>query len=302
MNQYLITIFTPTYNRAHTLHLGYEALLRQSSKDFVWLIVDDGSTDGTKELVAKWVAENKIPIRYHYQENRGIHGAFNTAVQLIDTELFINVDSDDQLTDDAVRQILTFWKAYGNHSYAGMIGLTQNFKNKRIGTKLPNQKSTTLIHFYYQHKGTGDKALIYQTKIVKQYDLFPYFDNEKFVPLSYLYHQIDQDYDLLILNTPLVSKEYHSDGLSTHIYQQYWNNPKGYAFYRRYEMNITPTITRKFKVCIHYIASCIRAKDKQWLKKSPSKIMTLLAFPMGILLYTFIRHKVKKNQKFTVKY
>ena len=81
-----LTIFTPTYNRAYTLHLGYEALSRQTCKDFIWLIVDDGSTDDTLEWVEKWIAERKIDIRYHYQENQGMHAAHNTAYRLIDTE------------------------------------------------------------------------------------------------------------------------------------------------------------------------------------------------------------------------
>ena len=82
-----LTVFTPSYNRAYTLHKCYESLLRQTSKDFTWLIIDDGSSDNTKELVDSWINENKIEINYIYQENQGMHGAHNTAYKNIKTEL-----------------------------------------------------------------------------------------------------------------------------------------------------------------------------------------------------------------------
>ena len=105
-----LTVFTPTFNRAYTLHKCYESLKRQSSKDFVWLIVDDGSSDNTKEIVDKWISENEIEIRYHYQKNKGMHGAHNTAYELIDTEINTCIDSDDYMTDDAVEKIVNFGK------------------------------------------------------------------------------------------------------------------------------------------------------------------------------------------------
>ena len=105
-----LTIFTPTFNRAYTLHKCYESLKRQTSKDFVWLIIDDGSSDNTKELVDKWINENEVEIRYYYQKNQGMHGAHNTAYKLIETEINTCIDSDDYITDDAVEKIVNFWK------------------------------------------------------------------------------------------------------------------------------------------------------------------------------------------------
>lgn len=81
-----LTVFTPAYNRAYTLHKCYESLKMQTNKDFVWLIIDDGSTDNTRELVESWINENIVHITYHYQKNQGMHGAHNTAYELIDTE------------------------------------------------------------------------------------------------------------------------------------------------------------------------------------------------------------------------
>ena len=118
-----LTVFTPTFNRAYTLHLCYESLKRQTCKDFIWLIIDDGSSDNTRELVNGWIRENTLPIRYYYQQNKGMHGAHNTAYKLIETELNVCIDSDDYMPDDGVEKIITFWKLYGSESVSGIIGL-----------------------------------------------------------------------------------------------------------------------------------------------------------------------------------
>ena len=104
-----LTVFTPAYNRASTIGRTYESLLRQTCKDFEWLVVDDGSTDNTRELVEGWASEGKIPIHYVYQKNQGMHGAHNTAYENIETELNVCLDSDDYMPDDAVEIIVSLW-------------------------------------------------------------------------------------------------------------------------------------------------------------------------------------------------
>ena len=182
-----LTIFTPTYNRAYTLHLGYEALSRQTCKDFIWLIVDDGSTDDTLEWVEKWIAERKIDIRYHYQENQGMHAAHNTAYRLIDTELNTCVDSDDYMPDDAVEKIITFWNAHGSKEVAGIIGLDADFQGNLIGTPFPYECRRTTLGGFYAQGGQGDKKLVYRTDVIKQYPEYPIFEGEKYVSLGYKY-------------------------------------------------------------------------------------------------------------------
>ena len=106
-----LTIFTPAYNRAHTLPRTYESLCLQKCKDFIWLVVDDGSRDNTAEQVRKWQCnDNGFEIRYVYKENGGMHTAHNTAYELIDTELNTCIDSDDKLALDAVEKILQKWE------------------------------------------------------------------------------------------------------------------------------------------------------------------------------------------------
>ena len=292
-----LTIFTPAYNRAHTIDRTYQSLIRQTCKDFLWLIVDDGSTDGTKKLVEGWIRENKIPISYIYQENQGMHGAHNTAYKNITTELNTCIDSDDWMPHDAVEKIINAWKEHRHENYAGIIGLDQTADGNLIGTNFPENLKETTLQGFYEAGGQGDKKLVYRTDIIKQYPEYPLFKGERYVGLAYKYMLIDQDWKLITLNEPLVTVEYQLEGSSFSMYRQYWNNPKGFAFFRKTEMICTKSLKRQFIVCAHYVSSSIISKNWAFIKESPKKMMTIIAIPLGLGLYLFIRRKVKKNKK-----
>src|SRR5690606_34182947 len=118
-----ITVFTTTYNRAYILPQLYESLLQQTSNDFVWLIIDDGSSDNTKKIVQKWIEEDRLEITYVYKENGGMHTGHNVAYSHISTELNICIDSDDYMPQNAVEIIVEFWRAHQDERYAGILGL-----------------------------------------------------------------------------------------------------------------------------------------------------------------------------------
>ena len=299
-NNKTLTIFTPAYNRAHTITRTYESLCRQTCKDFEWLVIDDGSTDNTCRLVEKWIEEDIIPIRYIYQHNQGMHGAHNTAYKNIETELNTCIDSDDYMPDDAVEKICSFWKEHGSDRYAGIIGLDITENGKVIGSSFPKGLKETALGDFYSRGGSGDKKLVYRTSVIRQYPEYPIFEGERYVGLAYKYMLIDQDYKLLTLNEPLVVVEYQEDGSSVNMYRQYWNNPKGFAFFRKTEMVTTKSVKRRFMVCIHYVSSSFIAKNKHFIKESPRKLTTLLAIPFGYMLYRHIAYKVKKNAKMNV--
>lgn len=292
-----LTVFTPAYNRAHTLGRTYESLLRQTCSDFEWLIIDDGSTDGTEALVAKWIEDNRIPIRYILQDNQGMHGAHNTAYRNITTELNTCIDSDDWMPDDAVEKIVTFWEKQGSDRYAGIVGLDQTANGNIIGTSFPDGMTETTLQGYYATGGAGDKKLVYRTDVIRRYPEYPIFEGERYVGLAYKYMLIDQDYTLLTLNEPLVTVEYQPDGSSYNMYRQYWRNPRGFSFFRKTEMMCAPTLRRRFISCVHYVATSIIAGDTGFVRHSPRKLLTLLAIPAGIAWYLHIRHKVRTNAK-----
>lgn len=295
-----LSVFTPAYNRAHTIGRTYKSLCRQTSKDFEWLVVDDGSSDNTRQLVEGWIAEGRIPIRYIYQENQGMHGAHNTAYHNIDTELNTCIDSDDYMPDDAVEKIIAFWNENGNDCVAGIVGLDVTENGTIIGTQFPDGMKTTTLQGFYLSGGKGDKKMVYRTDVIKRYPEYPLFKGERYVGLAYKYMLIDQDYELLTLNEPLVIVEYQQDGSSHSMYKQYWNNPKGFAFFRKAEMMTTRSLKRKLLVCTHYVSSSIISHNWRFIQDSPEKLLTLLCVPSGMALYFWIRYKVKHNAKMKI--
>lgn len=289
-----LTVFTPTYNRAYCLHVCYESLKRQTSKDFVWLIIDDGSSDGTRQLVEQWIEEGALEIRYEYQNNQGMHGAHNTAYRLIDTELNVCIDSDDYMPDDAVASILSFWEEHGSERVSGIIGLDSYTDGRVIGTRLPEQlKTSTLFHLYDKHGVTGDKKLVYRTELTKAYP-YPIFAGERYVGLAYKYFKLDEQYEMLLLNKVLCCVEYLPDGSSMNMLKQYRSNPKGFAFYRKELMKLSFAGTAyKFRHAIHYVSSSLLSGNLRFLREAPSKLLTLTAVPLGVLLYCYVLRKTR---------
>lgn len=298
-----LTVFTPAYNRASTIGRTYESLCRQTCDDFEWLVIDDGSSDNTKEIVESYIQEKKISIRYIYQQNQGMHGAHNTAYANITTELNTCIDSDDYMPDDAVEKIVTFWRSLSTEQrvkYAGIIGLDYADGGGLIGTKFPDTMHETTLQGFYRTGGRGDKKMVYRTDVITRYPEYPLFEGERYVGLAYKYMLIDQDYKLLTLNEPLVVVDYQLDGSSSSMYKQYWRNPRGFTFFRKTEMRITTSLKRKFIVCIHYVSSSIISGNKRFLIESPCKLLTLLAIPFGVLLYLRIRRAVNSDKLMTI--
>ncbi len=289
----LLTVFTPAYNRAHTLTRTYESLKRQDSKNFLWLIIDDGSTDNTAQLVKKWQQqENGFEIKYIYKENGGMHTAHNTAYENIDTELNVCIDSDDELADGAVKCIEEIWSRADKEKYAGIIGLDADMNTKKIiGTSFPDDLYETTLQGFYDSGGLGDKKLVYRTDIMKKLPPYPVFDGEKYVSLGWKYLLCDQKYTLIITNAVLCNVEYQADGSSMNMLNQYLKNPKGFAFIRKENMKYNKSKKRNYIDCIHYVSSSILCSNKHFIKESPKKVMTTLAIVPGLLLTAYIKIK-----------
>lgn len=280
-----LTVFTPAYNRAHTLGRTYESLLKQNNKDFIWLVVDDGSTDETQEMVKEWMSQdNGFKIQYVYKENGGMHTAHNTAYEHIDTELNVCIDSDDCLAENAVDKILNKWDEVKDFGYAGIIGLDSDLEGHIIGKGFPKDLKETTLTGYYAHGGEGDKKLVYRTDIIKKYPPYPAFEGEKYVALAYKYRLIDQDYKLAVLDDVLCNVEYQPDGSSATMWKQYVRNPKGFAFWRKVCMTYPESKKRLVIDAIHYCAECQLAKEKHYVMKSPRKVLTFLCIVPGFML------------------
>lgn len=291
----LLTVFTPAYNRAHTLPRTYESLCRQHCKDFVWLIIDDGSTDGTSDLVRKWKSrDNGFEIRYVYKTNGGMHTAHNRAYELIDTELNVCIDSDDCLADGAVEEILQKWHEVHSCGYAGIVGLDADLDGNLIGMGFPDNVEDTTLTGYYAAGGAGDKKLVYRTEVINKYPPYPVFEGEKYVALAYKYRLIDQDYRLAVLNKVLCNVEYQADGSSNNMWRQYLRNPQGFAFWRTIQAITPVSFAELVKNCIHYCSSKVLAKQ-QGKQVVPFPLRWLEGFckPFGWMLAWYIQRKNK---------
>lgn len=290
-----LTVFTPAFNRAHTLPRTYQSLLQQDCKDFIWLIIDDGSTDGTADLVRQWQGlDNGFEIQYIHKTNGGMHTAHNVAYENIHTELNVCIDSDDCLAEGAVQFILDFWHTKGSTQYAGIVGLDADMSGCIIGTKFPVDIQETTLNGFYASGGKGDKKLVYRTDIMKNLPPYPVFEGEKYVSLGYKYLLCDQKYLLLTTNQVLCNVDYQPDGSSATMFRQYLCNPKGFAFIRKVHMQYGTSRKRIFIECIHYCSSSIIAKNKHFIKESPRKFQTVLALPLSIVLTGLIYVKAKK--------
>ncbi len=295
-SQPFLTVFTPAYNRAHTLPRTYQSLRNQSCKEFIWLIVDDGSSDQTAQLVHRWQQEhNGFEIRYIYKKNGGMHTAHNLAYEVINTELNVCVDSDDCLAAGAVEKIKKKWREVRDKGYAGIIGLDADFSGNVIGKGFPDMLTETTLSNYYAMGGSGDKKLVYRTDIIKSYPPYPVFENEKYVALAYKYRLIDQKYKLAVLNDVLCNVDYQPDGHSAGMWKEYLRSPRGFAEWRKLCMQYPESQKRKIVDCIHYCSSSIISRNAGYIRESPCKVLTVLCTPLGLLLMAYIRIKARKG-------
>ena len=259
-----ITIFTPTYNRGYILGQAYESLLAQTSKNFVWLIVDDGSTDNTSELVKNWQKENKINVEYIKQENQGKHIAHNTAVKNCNTEFFLILDSDDFLSKNAIEVLeKEIKKIEKKEEISGIIGNRWMPKNNKvIGTEMPkNVDFVSGLELYQKYGFKGDTLRLYKTKILKEF-LFPKIKGENFIYENVVFDIIDSKYRMLINREKLYYCDYLEEGYTANAEKVKETNPKGYAYALNSKAKYSITLWEKIKGTILYIAWCKRHKIK----------------------------------------
>ncbi len=295
MAEKTLTVFTPTFNRRELLTRCYESMCRQTNKDFVWMIVDDGSTDDTKKFADEWKKNSDLEIRYIYKDNGGLHTAYNVAIENIDTELCVCIDSDDFMPDNAVELILNFWDKYGSDEYAGIVGLDFNMDGKVIGDPLPNQKTVNLIDLFIgkYHIVNGDRTNVIRTELYKTVAPMKVFPNEKNFNPHYMHLQISDNYDFLVLNENLRFVDYQSDGMTNSMLKQYKSSPNSFAEIRKLYLSFSGTSLKfKIKHSIHLVSSCILAHKLSFaFDESPYPIISALVLPLGVALSVFVRYK-----------
>lgn len=293
----ILTVFTPTYNRAELLVRGYEALCRQTSKDFLWLIIDDGSKDNTREVVEQWQkADNGFEIQYAYKENGGLHTGYNKAIEMMDTEICVCIDSDDWMPDDAVEIILDSWENYKEQGIAGMVGYDYTKNGKRLGDPMQEGK----IRHYVALK--EDKRYCFDNKVVMRVDLLKsvapqpsYYGEKNFNPI-WMILKIDQCLPFVLLDKTLCIVDYQADGMAANIINQYFNSPNSFLELRKLYVSLKYTSLRwKIRHHIHLISQSLVA-GKNAFKETPNVIVTFIFYPLGFALFKYMNYLHRKEK------
>ncbi len=288
----LVTFFTPTYNRAHILHRCYESLCQQNSYDFKWLIVDDGSSDGTGDLVKQWIdQEKRFEIRYLYKENGGYHTAFNMGVEHTDTEIFVCLESDDSFKPEAMEIILDMWGKIKDSDCVGFVSLCEDTHGNLIGQRFPDTLKTVSFR-EHRRIAEGDKQYVFKTEVLKKIFPMPVFPGEKFFDPVYQFYQLDSIGPLAVTNQAFDIVDYQPGGLTDTIIRQYYNSPNSFAEFRKLYLKLPDrSFFFRLRHSIHYVSSCYLAgKLDKAVPESPRKGYTLLAFFPGLLWAKIIQH------------
>lgn len=283
-----ISVLTPTFNRGSYLNKLYQSLLENANQglEIEWLIMDDGSTDNTQEVIKNFGTE-LIEIRHWKQENKGKMESINFLVKQAKGELIIDCDSDDCFTNNAIQVIK---QAYENNkkekNIYGLCFLKQDIDGKNIGKNLKKEKST-MFDLYFKEGEDGEKAVAFYADIRKQYQ-HELEKNEKFITEARMYHKMDEKYQIICVNEPIMICEYQIDGYTKNIQKQFLENPYGYYEYFKelLEKNMKGvSFSKRLYSIKHYILFSYLTKQyhSKTIKDFKNKFLYFLLWIPGIL-------------------
>ena len=288
-----ITIFTPTYNRSSELLRVYESLKRQTNLNFEWLIIDDGSTDDTSSVIQNLINDEvSFPIRYFKKENGGKYTAHNYAVSKAAYDLFVCLDSDDYLVDDAVDIILKCSSERLKEENIGIIALKKDIKGTVLSSPFPkNVKQCRKIDLDQIYKCKGEFTLIYKTNILK-YSLYPIIENERFVGENVIYDNLDKYGEMILLEDVITVCEYLENGYTSNFNKLMLNNPTGYKLYYKQRIDLAISLKERINYIIRYHAFSNLSNSKKFKYDGSNKILVFLMKPVGFLAYLYYKYKL----------
>ena len=293
----LVTVLTPTYNRKKELYKLYQSLINQTSNNFIWLIVDDGSKDNTEEAVKEMLKENKIEIMYKKKENGGKHKAINFGMRYVNTPLTFIVDSDDWLTKDAIENI----EKINNKFYikndiplCGYSFLRQYPDGKINGKKFPqNEEISDYVSMRINRNDVSDKAEVWFTEILKE-NPFDEFSGEKFLGEDILWIKLATKYKMVYINKAIYIGNYLSDGLTNNRRKNNIKSPKGCRARAKVFLDSKANFKTKIKATLQYDIYSLFAKEKIIDSQNSHKISCIVFFPISYIIYVYWKVKNKK--------
>lgn len=290
----MITVFTPTYNRADLLTGLYNSLCKQKCQQFEWIIVDDGSTDDTKTVVDKMLNEQErkddsFQIRYFYKENGGKHTAINRGVQEAKGDLFLILDSDDELPEKSIKNIsVRYEEIINDDSFGGICGLMAHRSGESISTFPEKVKETnpdfidcSEIDLRYKYHFQGDLCEVFKTSVLREFP-FPEYKGERFCPEALVWNRIALKYKLRTFNDVIYYRDYLDDGLTSKIVKIRMDSPMASMVCYSEMCRCNLPFVQKLKAAINYwrFEACSDCKDKLQIGR-----LWLCAKPIGRFMH-----------------
>lgn len=280
-----LTIITPTYNRGEKLKDVFESLNKQTNKDFIWMIIDDGSTDNTREIVEKFNKSKKIHIKYYYKDNGGKASALNVALDKIKTKYCCCLDSDDVFTFNAVENALNELKIEEkNNNCCGIVALRTSKVGKPLGNvAIPTKYKYINIEELYSVLDKTELICFYKYSHIKDIK-FPVIKDEKFISPTWFQYKATENAKFKVSHEHFCICEYLEDGLTKNKKSIILKNPKGYTLVKKESLKNSHKIKKIIKHAIMYDYGSLLSKNKKFIKESPKKIVTILCFPFALIL------------------
>ncbi|MGM9600102.1 MAG: glycosyltransferase family 2 protein [Faecousia sp.] len=285
-----LTIFTPTYNRGSLLDRLYQSLITQNRGGFEWLIVDDGSTDNTSDVVEQFIKEEKIAVRYIYKENGGKHTAYNVAVENALGDLFLCLDSDDFLAPNAV-EIIQQSGSKLRDTDCGFIAYKQDTKGKLLSAELPIDENMHCGLFQYEkkHKIAGEFAFVFKRDVIRNY-AYPVFPNERFIGECVLYDRLEMGgYTFCPLKEVLEICEYQPEGLSNDFGSLMKKNPAGYCLYFMQRIDMQYSWKDRIITAGKYKCFCMFSGKNRSAYRGKHRVLAALCTPIGFVFWVYYK-------------
>ena len=316
MSKPLFTVFTPTFNRVHTLHRVYESLKAQTFRHFEWVIVDDGSMDNTHELVKEWQNEADFPIRYFWQPNKGKHEAFRRGLEQAQGEFFLPFDSDDACIPEALERFKFHWDsipAEEKHLFSGVCGLCKDQYGRLVGNRFPfDITDSDSLEIYYRYGVKGEKWGFQRSEVLRRYP-FPEVEGARYVPEGVVWNAIAKSYKNRFVNEVLrvyfIQNAFSSDQI-THSLSAPSINASGGAFYYGFRLNEEITWFRNtpwdfFRSAVNYVRFSLHLgigilRLLQKIRPMLAKGLVIFALPVGAILYALEKRNVNLVRKYAL--
>jgi glycosyltransferase involved in cell wall biosynthesis len=284
------TIFTPTFNRVGWLPRVYESLRAQTLRDFEWVIGDDGSTDGTRSLVAGWRDAAAFPIRYFFSPNRGKHAVYNEAVRLARGELFTVLDSDDAIVPRGLERLLFHWNSIPESArlqYSGVVCLSMNERSDVVGRPFPADV-VDCRHYEIEARlgAPGEKWGCHRTSILREFP-FPEAPGERYCPDALVWNRIGRRYLVRNVNEPLRVYSTQPGGIMAGLPRALIASPNLARLYYREYLELDVPVRWALRRAVNYVRFSLHARmsPARILSDSPAPLLTAAAVVPGFVLY-----------------